>query len=343
MNIKISSHWNKFLDAFPADRKDIYFTEEYTRLYEDKKSTAVSIICEDNTNILLMPFLKREIGEFFDFETPYGYGGPISNTEDVSWFSKALEEMNQYLFKQGYVCGFIRFHPLLGNAAECKDHIEVCYDRATIAIDLNPPEKEIWEKQITSKNRNMIRKAVKHGLEYKAEYDFASINEFIKLYNDTMGVLGADSFYYFSKEYYEKYIKGLGKHAFLATVRKDMKLISAALFMYSDSYGHYHLAGSDKDYSGFGANNFMLWNTARELKRLGIKILHLGGGTTSNQDDSLLKFKKAFSSNAKEFFIGKKIFNPSVYSKFIREWEERNSYREEFHEKRLLRYRYEKE
>ena len=37
MKGKISKHWNKYLEKFQPIQKDIYFTEEYVRLYETEK------------------------------------------------------------------------------------------------------------------------------------------------------------------------------------------------------------------------------------------------------------------------------------------------------------------
>ena len=62
----------------------------------------------------------------------------------------------------------------------------------TICIDMKPSVEDIWSGQISSKNRNMIRKAKKTGLEYFIEYDFKSLDIFEKLYFETMRRLNAD-------------------------------------------------------------------------------------------------------------------------------------------------------
>ena len=94
--------------------------------------------------------------------------------------------------------------------------------------------------------------------------------------------------------------------------------------MYSKYYGHYHLEGSNFAYSSLGANNLLLWKTALEFHKLGVREFHLGGGYNSAPDNSLLKFKKAFSNNLNEFYIGKWIFNPDKYSEIKARWAENN-------------------
>lgn len=340
MKTIITESWNSYLEKFSSEKKDIYYFEEYVKLYENETGKALCAVCLEEENVLLMPFIRKEIDGFYDFETAYGYGGPISNTDDINWISKALKDMQKYLDKEQYVCGFIRFHSLLGNVVLCENQMATYFDRNTVAIKTDLTEEDIWANQITSKNRNMIRKAEKNGLVYKAEYDFASIDEFVRLYNATMSRLEAEDFYFFDDKYYKDFVEKFKGKAFLGTVRKDGELICAALFMYSGDYGHYHLEGSNHAYSNLAANNLLLWKTALEFGKLGVKEFHLGGGYNSEPDNSLLKFKKSFSNNMKEFHIGKWIFNEQKYSELKKAWSEKYPEKVDKYGRLLLCYRY---
>lgn len=336
----ITDVWNEYLEFFDTQKKDIYYLEEYVKLYEAEDSKAVCAICKEENRVLLMPFIRKEICGYFDFETAYGYGGPIANTNDEMWINSALDEMEMLLRKERYICGFVRFNTLLGNAEICKNHFQVLLDRKTVSINTLESPNQIWAKQIISKNRNMIRKAEKNGLVYKAEYNFESLPEFINLYNNTMKRLNAESFYFFDKKYYNSFVNSFKGNAFLGTIRKEDKLICAALFMYSENYGHYHLEGSDYNYSNLAANNLLLWKTALEFNKLGVKEFHLGGGYNGDPDNSLLKFKKSFSHNLKDFYIGKWIFNNEKYLEIKKKWEKENPYKIDKYGKLLLCYRY---
>ena len=83
--------WNNYLDEIPQERKDIYFREEYVNLYECGSKKAIAYVCVDGENVLVFPFLIQPIigTVYCDFETAYGYGGAISNTDDSSFLSKA--------------------------------------------------------------------------------------------------------------------------------------------------------------------------------------------------------------------------------------------------------------
>lgn len=341
MEFRIVDRWNSYLDRIPSEKKDIYYTEEYTKLYESDVDRALCIVGEDDESIILMPFLRRKIRDGYDFETAYGYGGPISNSSSNLWIAKALREMDDYFKGANYICGFIRFHPLMQNALLCKECFNVIYDRKTIAIDMRCSKDEIWINQITSKNRNMIRKAEKNGLIYKAEYDFGSLQQFIELYNDTMQRLGVDEFYFFSERYYHQFADSLKGNAFLGTVSLGGgEIIAAALFMKSGEYGHYHLAGSNRGKGSLGINNFLLWKTIEEMKGTTVKQFHLGGGTGSSKDDSLFKFKRSFSNHEMDFYIGKWIFDEVMYQDICNEWEIKNPGIKDKYKNILLKYRY---
>jgi hypothetical protein len=336
----ITEKWNNYLEKFNTSQKDIYYCEEYVKMYESSKDKALCAVCYDENNILLMPFIRGTIEDCYDFETAYGYGGPIANTDNEEWIYTALEKMQSTLEQERYVCGFIRFHPMLNNVEMCNIFMKTYYDRKTVEINTSISEDDIWKNQISSKCRNMVRKAEKNGLVYKPEYNYKSLSEFVNLYNITMKRIGADEFYYFDDEYYVAFEKAFKNNGFLGTVRKDGILICASLFMYSQEYGHYHLEGSNPDFLNLGANNLLLWETAKEFNRLGVKRFHLGGGYSTLSDDSLLKFKKSFSSNIDDFYIGKWIFNEERYNELKKDWVEKNPDKVGKYGNRLLCYRY---
>ena len=340
MKSEILISWNSYLDLIPDSMKDVYFSEEYVRLYENNVSSARCFLCKDDNRILLIPVLVRQVGEYFDFESAYGYGGPISNTDDDIWNINALNCIENYIRNNSFLCGFIRFHPLLRNERVHSNSTAVIFDRKTVTINTSFSEDKIWSDEISSKNRNMIRKAEKNGLKFIADYDFRYIDQFIILYNSTMKRLAADEFYFFDRKYYDELRYKLNGHSFLGTVWKDGKMICGAIFMYSGYYGHYHLEGSDKIYSSLGANNMLLWKASCEMHKMGVRQFHLGGGYDTTPDNSLLKFKKSFSKSLSDFYIGKTIINHTAYNKICREWENENPEKIRLYGNRVLKYRY---
>ena len=344
MRVELVSYWNDLLATFPVAKQDVYFKEEYVRLYETDTDKAYCLVCREEENTLLFPLLRRsfsfEGNTYFDFETAYGYGGPVTNSEDESFRIKALVALKDYCEQNGFVAGFVRFHPLFQNHYFFEVIGRLIADRKTVAVNLNLPINEVWLNEIHSKNRNIIRKAEKAGCTFLVDDQFEHIGDFIRLYDTTMDKLSADGFYYFKRDYYKNLVDGI-PNSFLGCVRDlEGRIISAAIFMYSGPYGHYHLSGSDKSQLGLSPNNFMLWEAAKELQKRGVKCFHLGGGSSSDEDNSLFLFKRRFSKETYQFYIGKLVFNREVYDALCTEWEKKNPQKAEHYKHHLLKYKY---
>ena len=343
-DIMISKNWNCYLENFQSDKFDIYFCEQYVKLYESQIDEAESFIFHDSSKYFIFPYLKRKISilsdEYYDFETAYGYGGPIVNTNDESFIRKAQLEFYESCERRKIIAGFVRFHPLLNNYQYLNSISKVFFDRKTVAVDLIISEEDIWKKEIHSKHRNVIRKAQNLGLVYDVDSKFSYINEFIELYHQTMQRVNADSSYLFSNKYYNNLLKNLKNNSFLGIVKFNNKIISSAIFFFHNIYGHYHLSGSNESYLSFFPNNYLIYKTALYLKSIGVKILHLGGGLSSKENDGLFRFKNRFSSKNYDFYLGKIIFNSDIYREACKIWENSNPEKKEKYKCYLLKYRY---
>ena len=336
-------HWNQYLEAIPAKLQDLYFREEYVRLYETENEKACCFVFQEDKSIMLFPFLRREFEykskTYYDFETAYGYGGPISNDHSEAFMTAALHALATKACEDNYICGFIRFHPLLENW-DCFQKVgRLINDRKTIAINLAGGVDATWKNEIHTKNRNVIKKGEKNGLEFIVDNNFEYLQEFEDLYNSTMDKLEADSFYYFGQKYYEQ-LKDTIKNRFLGIVRHEGKVIAGAIFFYQLPYGHYHLAGSDKNALKLSPNNFLLWGAAKELINRGVEQFHLGGGTNGSEDNSLYQYKRKFSKHEYQFVLGKMIFNQDLYDDICADWVSANPEKAEKMTHILLKYKY---
>lgn len=333
MNVKCYTtkdmKWNEQIKKLPIEKQDIYYMREYALLCEhDGHSEAVLFSVEKGENIGIYVFIKTKIeqwhgeDDYYDIETPYGYGGPVVSMDD-QLFEEIFEKLFiQYCRENNIIAEFVRFHPLFKNHTVFKKNIEVLANRTTVSLDLTLSEEEIWMKQIGKQNRNTIRKAAKNGLVVEETRDDT---EFRKLYENTMHKVGAEQFYYFDDSYYRRLWNN--QEIVLLQVKKIEEqggqddVLAAAFFMGCGEYFHYHLAGSKKEYLKLAPNNLLLWEAIRYGKRHGYKKMHFGGGLTNEETDSLFQFKKKFSRDTNIFYIGKRVHNYEVYSALVNEWE----------------------
>lgn len=247
-------------------------------------------------------------GKYFDFSTPYGYGGwIIEGTEPDSLFSAYLD----WLAENSIICEFVRFHPMLQNQQACKSLYEVIRLGEVVHMDLSSPEV-IWEN-ITSKNRNVIRKAVKNGVKiYNGRFP-EIYKTFRAIYNGTMDKDNAEEYYYFGEKFYESLLEDLPENAQVFFAEKDENIIAASIILSANHRMNYHLSGSLHEYSHLAPTNLLLYKAALWGCMNGYKTLYLGGGVGS-EEDGLMKFKRSFyKGNLRHFHIGKRIFDQNAY------------------------------
>ena len=182
----------------------------------------------------------------------------------------------------------------------------------------------------------MIRKAEKEGVEIVEGDDYET---FRKLYDGTMTDLHAEDFYFFPPSYYDEYKQSFKEKSLLCLAKLDGKVVAGSMFFFSEDYAHYHLSARDRNYSKFAANNLILWYGIQKAKERGCKMFHFGGGTTGDESDSLLKFKKDFSKTLGEFWIGKRIHNQDIYNSIIQQWEQNHPESYAINKVKLLGYR----
>lgn len=260
-------------------------------------------------------------GLYYDWETPYGYGGPLAD-DVISLEAQQVfkDEITTFCKKNNVVTQFVRFHPLLQNQFILSSVIEEKEMRDTIVV--NTDNEELIIQNMDSKNRNMVRKAKKNGIKI-VESKLDDIDEFIAMYTETMKKNNADTYYTFTKEYF-KSLEQMRDNVLLLYAEYEGRRISGSLFLINDKYMHYHLAGTHSDYRKYSPNNLLLYKAACIAAKRGIKLFHLGGGM--EPEDSLFGFKKQFNKNGRiPFFVGRTIFNPDIYRKLLKIRKERDT------------------
>jgi len=338
----ISSAWDTYLASFPSGRQDIYFTEAYLNLNKNS-GIPECYVFQENSNIWLFPYIKKQISLtgkiYWDFESQYGYGGPITNSNDQVFLQKAQNEFYSVLKDAGFVAGLVKFHPLFNNHKLLENCSTLFFNRNTIGVDLTPVIEAIWMEQVHAKHRNSIRKAEKSGLEYFIDREFTYYDQFRKLYRATMERNDADEFYMFDNDYFETLKEKFTGNSFLAHATLNDQIISSSIFFNSRDYAHYHLSGSNSEFLSLNPNCFLIYRTIEHLKNLNMKILHLGGGTDQSPDNSLYRFKMRFSNNRYDFFVGEIVFNKPVYDDICADWAAKNPEKVINNQFKLLKYR----
>lgn len=320
-----NAEWDKTVKSFAGC--DAYYLSGYAHsfavhgdgepllfYYESDGLRAINVVMKRDIACDERFAAKIESGKYFDFVTPYGYGGWI--TEGNGDKSKLFSEYEDWCADNGIICEFVRLHPVLNNYRDAAQAYNVVRLGNTVCMDLNSPET-IWNN-ITSKNRNMIRKAEKNGVKIAVGNTEELYNAFRQVYNMTMDRDNADKYYYFGKDFYSAIRNGLKNNSvvFYAT-DADGKIIAASIVLFCADKLAYHLSGSNPEYRNLAPTNLLLYKAALWGYEKGCKTFHLGGGVGS-REDNLFKFKRAFyKGELTEFYIGKKIFDSEKYNRLV--------------------------
>jgi|SRR5690625_1817950 len=302
---------------------DIYFDSNYGKLYEEIEDGRAIVYDYDSSNGKIRhSFIKREIPfkindqNFYDIVTPYGYGGPLILESDnknqlVTEFER---EFQNYCDQNNIVSEFIRFHPILANYKEFQDIYYTIYLRNTVGTSLKYDENP-FNIEFSKSTRKTVRRSFKSGLSYRIIEQPQDLSTFMKIYYSTMSRNNASGYYYFDEKYFEKCLKYFKQNMILVEVVYDGKVIASSINFRSNNTVHVHLSGTLTDYINMSPAYIIKFGTLEWAKENGMKLIHYGGGTSNNQNDSLYNFKKKFTKNTEfEFHIGKKVWNQDIYN-----------------------------
>jgi hypothetical protein len=314
---------NKALSNFDIKEKDIYFKSEYSSLYQDDLNKPLFYIYNDGSNFFFYPFLIHNIGNnnnFYDISTPYGYGGPIVNTDDLIFIKKSWNQLNFELKRLNVIAELIKFHPLIKNHLFLENIYEgkiinVC---KTISLSIYANDDDDFLKNKYSySNRKSIKKAKNHNCEIIISNESQYWHKFLELYESNLQKIGAKKKYFFKRSYYDEIKKSLNNDYQIISCKYKGEIISSILILHNNYYAHCHLIGSSDLSRKLSANNLLHHEVVNWCKNINIKVLHFGGGVGNDDQDPVFKFKKSFSDELNDFFIGERIINKHIYDKLV--------------------------
>ena len=210
----------------------------------------------------------------------------------------------------------MRFHPIIQNALDFKDLYGAEYDRHTVGTDLTCDDP--IQMEFSKSARKYIRRAIKAGVTWDVIEKPEDVSEFIDIYYSTMDRDKAKGFYYFPQRYFEECVRLFGDHIILVRALYEGKVIAEGFYITYGNTIHAHLSGTLKEYISLSPAYVIKYATVVWGKEHGYKLIHYGGGTSNNPENSLFQFKCKFTKGTQfDFYIGRKIWNPEIYQKLV--------------------------
>jgi Acetyltransferase (GNAT) domain len=308
--------WQALLDEVSHD---VYHLPQYLAVsakYEGAEAAA--FYAREGSSFCLIPVLLRRLpavltapSAWRDVKSPYGYAVPLFRG-DEAWIDKALHAFIAECHSRNVVSAFFCMHPLLEVPRNFARHGQLVKHGETVYVDLTLTEAELWS-ETRERLRSYIRRLQRACFQAHFD-DWSAYSDFVFIYGQTMERLQANQFYRFPVQYFYDLRAALGTRLHFCSVFDARgELACGALFTETQDIVQYHLSGTADRFFADAPSKLMLHEATLWAKRLGYKVLHLGGGR-GNRADSLFHFKAGFSPLRSDFLTLRLVCDEGKYA-----------------------------
>jgi len=311
--------WNQYVHS--CRMYDFYHTWYYHSL--EKSGEPVLFVYQQDDMFIVFPLLKRDINktDYTDFTSVYGYAGPISNVDFEEMDQETMEGFKRaflmFLKEENNVSVFCRLHPIINHDLLVEKFGSLVDNGKTISIDLvcSLEEQRLkYRRQFRSK----IRQLRERGYYLKIADNENEVKAFVKIYNENMARVKAESYYYFNESYFFNMLNSADFESSVLLLYCGDEISSGAFVTYSNNIMQFHLAATNNQYLHEGPMKLLIDEATLIGREKNMNYLHLGGGVGGNED-SLFEFKAGFSDTILNFKTWRFVSNPEAYSQLVRE------------------------
>jgi hypothetical protein len=322
--------WMAFLAGTPHD---FYHLPEYVKLCARQDGgEPVAFWAEADGFACLAPLVLRPLPAgleadpgWRDAGAPYGYPSPLlrpaapgpvpaASEAALAAFLGAFRELGT---ARGIVSAFLRLHPLLPlPEAPFRAFGTLVAHGSTVYLDLDQSPAEL-DRQTRVNHLADARKLERLGFRVLVDA-WERLDDFIRVYDETMRLRAADPGYRFDRDYYLELRRCLGDRLHLGLVQApDGAVAAAGLFTRVDGLVQFHLSGTGDAHRRAGPAKLMLIHMRDWAQAAGAHRLHLGGGVGC-REDSLAFFKQGFSKLRARFQTFRMVLDPDRYGHLAR-------------------------
>jgi hypothetical protein len=309
--------WNQYVHS--CRMYDFYHTWYYHSL--ERSGEPVLFVYHHDDSFIVFPLLKRSINktEYTDFTSVYGYAGPISNIDFNKMTQETMEDFKQafllFLNEERNVSVFCRLHPIINHDILVERFGSLVNNGKTIAIRLTDTleeQRSKYRRQFRSKIRQLREK----GFYLKTANNNEEVKAFVKIYNENMARVKAESYYYFNESYFFNMLNSADFESSVLLLYCGDEITSGAFVTFSNNIMQFHLAATNNKYLHEGPMKLLIDEATIVGREKGMAYLHLGGGVGGNED-SLFEFKAGFSDTILNFKTWRYVSDPEVYNQLV--------------------------
>ncbi len=300
-NFVQSNEQNTFLQSWNWGEFNKNTGEKIWQLgvFENEKLLAVALVIKVNARRGSFLFVPQ---------------GPVIKISDIqhSVFS-ILNELFVFLKDLGKKekVGFLRISPIFENTEENLEMfkqagfknapIHMMHPELTWILDITKSEEEI-RKEMRKTHRNLIRRAVREGVEIIQSADEECLKAFYDIHMETVK---RHKFVPFSYDYVKNEIEAFKNDDQISifSAKYNGEIISSAIVVFYGEQAFYHHGSSSSKYYKIPSSYLILWEAIREAKKREKKKFNFYGIVENKPKhpwSGLSKFKKGFGGHQEE-------------------------------------------
>jgi serine/alanine adding enzyme len=320
--------WHSYLSA----RQSVYGSVEFSSIAEQHLGYSARLfVFIEGENFVVYPFFLRPVSELpfsddarikaWDSMSPE-YTGPLAlgtlTQDTVKGFRECFAE---YCRQEQIVTEFAHLHPWRWSA-DLLVKENVFLDREIVYVDLTWPEELIWRDSFTAACRKNISRARKDNVRVFQATALEDVEQFYRIYIQTMDRRQALAKYYFPLSYFIAFFQQMPDNALFLLAECENQVIAATLYLHDDNDVYSYLGGADQTFQHVRPTNAIVYEAIRWAQRRGKKRLIMGGGY--HPDDGIFRFKASFSPLRYRFHVYKHIHLPEKYAALCDGWAAHN-------------------
>jgi hypothetical protein len=299
---------------------DYYNLSAFHRLWELRgHGKAEMLVYREGGHTVLYPMLVRNIDippvsheGLKDATCVPGLVGPLSShtvPEDIR--QRFIQALQSYFEESRIIAAFSRLNFLFDQQPLFDGYGETVYQWREVSLDLTISEEEQFARYRRD-HRKTVRKLTEAGFTCE-EVGPEFLDEFIRVYYDTMDRVGAESAYYFDRAYFDCLFNEMADVTHMFACWDGDRAAAVGLYFECSGIVHAYLGGTDPDYIQRSPLKLLNDSVRRWAVARGDRIYHLGGGR-----DSLYEQKMAYGGRSHEYFTWRHVVDPGAYQDVCR-------------------------
>ena len=277
---------------------DVFHEHWYNSALSEKGALPEAFFYSCGGNFFFMPYIAKKLPlnkKYSFFETPDGFGSPLSTTQDKNFLYHAFHYLNESLFKKKIVAGIIRPHPFLDKLPDFFETIEISR-REYVYLNIGQDYEKIFTEYSKSLRRKLSQ-AKSRDIRVEISKGRHASDSFAKMYRQIMKEVKARPGVKYSDEYFDQIINGqdASSQLYLCFDSSD-NLLAGAVVLFGPNNACYHLSASKKSSWDFSPNDVVRDFVIQDLSFRAYDFLGFGGGRTDERTDTAILQKEVQQS-----------------------------------------------